>query len=858
MKTKNVTLKIDHFLKIENWKLKKFFTMPKKKKIQLRRCAHCGSVGHNKATCPEIRKQKKHPQRNSGSLSLFVHHVETPLPESPHVINLKPAKGDVWEKVEPAAPKETGELFFSYHKNNPDETQEAPALPPANPPKTNFKIETLREKKSSNDKSRRIKISNRHLAKINLKIYKPEKKKLWINSKIRNWALPSIELPSIDLPVGKTVLAAIFALAILILPKAAFGYYQSLSTTKNLVVENSTAGFLSLQESSVALRSADLDQAAAANANAVSKFNEALSILRTEHTFLQNIASVIPVVRGEVLGREKILLAGQQIAIGNSYLLSALKDVQINASTTLTSRLDTLFSALDYANPNYSQAVANLEEVEPAVLPPEYQARFKDFLTLFEKLTHDFKTISSLKGDIQYIFGGKGERHYLLVFQNPAELRPTGGFMGTFAVLDVKDGAIAKLEIPPGGTYDLQGQLPDYSIPPLPLTLSNNRWEFQDANWYPDFPASAQKILWFYRQARNREMDGVIAINSTVLERILGILGPVSDESRNLTLSSDDALATIQQIVEEGPEKKINKPKQVIADLAPQILARMQGSGQNMLLPLLQNFSEALEQKEIQAYFTDPDAQSAVKALGWSGAIASANSSTDYLFVVNTNIQGQKSDAEIKQTISHEADVDKDGNIIDTVVVTREHNGVAGEKFYGQTNIDYLRIYAPEGSTLISAEGFSWPDEKNFRAPDSWALPDNDLRLRETEVGTDPSSGTSISNQFGKTAFGNWVVTEPGQTSLVKLTYRLPFKISTVESGSIWDKTTSSELAKYSLLVQKQSGITSFFEHQVIFPDLNTPIWGGGEGYLLAKNGGRTTLPLTEDKIFSILVKQPK
>jgi hypothetical protein len=434
--------------------------------------------------------------------------------------------------------------------------------------------------------------------------------------------------------------------------------------------------------------------------------------------------------------------------------------------------------------------------------------------------------------------------------------------MGSFALLDIKDGEIVKIDIPAGGTYDLQGQLSEYLVPPAPLLLSNKRWEFQDANWFPDFPASAKKILWFYRHSRNLTADGVIAINASVLNRLLSIIGPIAEQNRNIVIDKENALVTIQNIVEYGPEKKANKPKQILSDLAPVFINNFKKMKAGEVLPMLANLQEALQQKEIQSYFTDTKTENTIKEFGWGGEILNTNPDQDYLFVVNTNIQGQKSDARIKQTVSHQAMVQSDGTIVDSVVISREHTGNIEEKMYGQTNIDYLRIYVPAGSELVRASGFIWPDEQSFKAPESWYEKDIMLNELEKEVGIDSKSGTRITSEFGKTAFANWIITEPGQTTQVQFIYKLPFKAWEQPKGpslNNWAKIFQSEnpSSKYQLVVQKQSGIASNFNSQIIYPEGWSPIWQNGDGVTLATNGAAVnSAELNNDKIWSLIMRK--
>jgi hypothetical protein len=513
---------------------------------------------------------------------------------------------------------------------------------------------------------------------------------------------------------------------------------------------------------------------------------------------------------------------------------------------------------------HYQEARRSLDKVSPSDLPLQYQKSFGEFKTIFTAATHDFEQIANLGNTLQDLFGGRGLRRYLLVFQNPAEMRATGGFIGSFAEIDIKDGHITKFVVPPGGSYDVQGQLRTFIEPPTPLLMANKRWEFQDANWFPDFPASAEKLLWFYRHSDRGSVDGIIAINASVLERLLSIIGPITDSKRGITLDETNALLTLQGIVEEGSEKKDHKPKQVLSDFSHIFLDYFSSLSPKDLLPMLVNLKEALDEKEVQVYLADEDHQRSIAGFGWSGAILPTTPEQDYLMVVNSNILGEKSDARIKQTVHHQVVVDEHGEITDTVTISREHTGTPGEKFYGKPNIDYVRVYVPKGSTLLEAKGFSWPDEKNFRAPDVWTKPDESLSSLEKTVGIDEKTGTHITEEFGKYAFGNWIVTEPGKISQVQLIYRLPFTItnltketntnSSIVSTVLGPQTTVST---YQLIAQKQSGTHSGFESVVIFPLSWTPVWKDGDGMEIAKNGATIrTADLEKDTVWSLAMKK--
>jgi hypothetical protein len=799
------------------------------KKIHLRRCALCQKVGHNKSTCPEAVAQINTNKTASQPLKFFVHHVNYNNHQSPHLVNLKEHKKSLYEDVQSVGPKKTTEFYFDH--NEPVKPIPKITAPSFNPKQKNttpkFTPPSLRSKISK------------------------------LKENIRSGATKITQSVAPKHLVGVTAMI----LFILFVPTRARTYYFNLKSTADKIADNSTAGFSALHDSTSALMSGNLEGAQQSLTGALQNFDQAVTVLNSEHQILQKIVSAVPIVNGEMQSRQRLITAGQEISLGNTYLLKGLSEIRTNSST-ITKNLALLGEHLRFSLPHYQSALVDLNKVDSDVLPFEYQSTFKEFRILFNAYVGDLEKIAKLNSAVQEIFGGQGLRRYLLVFQNPDELRPTGGFMGSFALLDIKDGEVVKIDIPGGGTYDLQGQLSEYVIPPTPLLLSNKRWEFQDANWFPDFPASAQKILWFYRHSRNLTADGVISINASVLSRLLSIIGPVAEENRDVILDKETALTTIQNIVEYGPEKKANKPKQILSDLAPLFINNFKKMKAGEVLPMLANLQEALQQKEIQSYFTDTKTEDTIKEFGWGGEILNTNPDQDYLFIVNTNIQGQKSDARIKQTISHQAVVQPDGTILDSVVISREHTGQSEEKLYGQTNIDYLRIYVPAGSELVRASGFIWPAEQSFKAPESWYEKDSTLSNLEKDVSIDDKSGTRITSEFGKTAFANWIITEPGQTTQVQFIYKLPFKA--------WEEPKDSSLnnlakifqsedpsSKYQLIVQKQSGINSGFDSQVIYPEGWTPIWQNGSGLTLAANGAAINpAELNNDKIWSLVMKK--
>jgi len=418
-------------------------------------------------------------------------------------------------------------------------------------------------------------------------------------------------------------------------------------------------------------------------------------------------------------------------------------------------------------------------------------------------------------------------RRWLLVFQNNTEMRPTGGFMGSYAVVDIKQGKIKKLEVPGGGFYDLKGSLAVMVDAPYPFHVFSPIWQPWNANWFPDWPASAEKIMWFYDKSGGPSVDGVISFTPDVLTNLLKLTGPIVMPEYGVTVDSDNFTRTAQIEVEFNYDKEENKPKKFIGDLLPKVIEKtMVLAGENKMRAWEQIFT-SLEQEAILVYLKKADHQEVIDKLGWAGRMKQYDG--DFLSVVHTNIAGGKTDKVITNKIEHQAEILSDGQIVDTVVLVKEHKGAPDDVFEGQTNIDYVRFYVPQGSQLLSAVGFDdLPAGRQFLTATSGVEADLDLARWEKNIHFDQETGVRIVEEFGKTSFGNWLVVAPGQTKKITLKYLLPWRLTAQKSGeaaggddNIWtllkkyfkkqeavDNTAKGDFI-YGLFVQKQAGSAS-------------------------------------------------
>ncbi len=537
-----------------------------------------------------------------------------------------------------------------------------------------------------------------------------------------------------------------------------------------------------------------------------------------------------------------LLSAGQGIArVGHDLGIAAEQLRQPNADPAWAQNFSAVVAelrdSLAFAIPQVAAAQTRLASADVATLPADTAPAIAAVRTMLPEVESSLRSLQSVADAVHTVLGYGQWQRYLLVFQNPNELRATGGFLGSFALMDVADGAITRLEGPGGGPYDLEGSSLVRVMSPVPLRMLRGEWQFWDANWWPDFPTSARKLAWFYERSRGPSVDGVIAITAPFLERVLAVTGPVPMPAYGVTVTAENFILEAQRQVELLYDRTLNRPKQFIADLASVLIPRLTQAGAAQQSALLASLVDGLAAREIQLYSAHAPVQALISQLGASGELK-ATGGDDFLSVIVSNIGGGKTDGVISQRLALTAEIAPDGSVMDTLRLTRAHHGAPGEAFSGVTNNSYLRFYVPAGSQLVSAEGFGLPEWASFGPVEPDLGNDETLSAVEGVHTTDANSGVESWAELGKTVFAHWQVLKPGEERTVVLRYRLPARID-INAG-VW-----------RLYVQKQAGRRAdAVEAEVLIP----PAWQVRERFPVAAGGTPTSFlaALETDAFFGL------
>ncbi len=620
-------------------------------------------------------------------------------------------------------------------------------------------------------------------------------------------AMTVLEVPQFSMT---RALVGFVALAFVVtLPANAVSLYRSVTVQESIATAAGTAAVGDLAD---AANAGSILSSANALKKASTRFREADAMLSDTNGLALGLASVLP---QRYRSARALLEVGDKASEAARLLALGLNKVFTNPSRRLDERLDALGAYSRTALVLLSDASKAAATINPSMIPIGKRSMVTKLLSELNQSTIAVREFSSLSNLLAIMVGKNYQRDYLVIFQNNTELRPTGGFMGSFAEVRMDKGAVTSVHIPSGGTYALKGQLTVRVAAPEPLRLINPLWQFQDANWSPDFPTAAKRIQWFWSKAGQPTIDGVITVNATFAEKILALTGPINMPKYGKIITADNFLFETQKAVELNYDTQANTPKKFIGDLAAKLISRLKSMPRSDWMHIAALVSQSLESKDVQIYLTNPSEEKIVERYGWNSRLKS--SAGDELTIIEANIAGKKTDGKIQEQVDQNVTIHNDGSIQTALTMTRTHTGIKGELFSGARNVSYVRFYVPKGSTLVSASGFQAPDPSLFKPEDPFAVKDSVLAASASSSVAGPD-GMTVSVEGDRTVFGGWLQLDPGKTQTIILHYKLPFTTSDIlaHAEAAPDRAARTSGGAYLLLLTSQSGKSDRILHTTV------------------------------------------
>jgi hypothetical protein len=398
----------------------------------------------------------------------------------------------------------------------------------------------------------------------------------------------------------------------------------------------------------------------------------------------------------------------------NSYFLSEsiLKNKEIDQQTAINDLIQ-YHNNLDF---QLKELQALLESSWPKI-PGRWQNTPQK---LASKIDASRKSLIKTRRVLPYlpwIIGLDNQRKtFLVLLQNNMELRPTGGFIGSFALLSFENGQLLDFQVQ--DVYSADGQLKGHVEPPTQIKeiLGEAKWYLRDSNWNPDFPKTAENTEWFLEKSLNRKVDGVIAFNLEAAKKIISAFGEIYLSDFNEKVSADNIFERAEFWSENESFPGSNQKSAFLGVMGQQIFENIKASRPEEYSKLGQSFLEALEEKEIFINTHNDQLNRALQELNWDGSIRNPQCSlencfTDYLHLNEANLGVNKANYFLRRSIEKKITLNKER--IDHQLKINYENTADSKNWPGGDYTAWLRVYLPVGTQIDNIYYYNKENSQN-------------------------------------------------------------------------------------------------------------------------------------------------
>ncbi len=481
-----------------------------------------------------------------------------------------------------------------------------------------------------------------------------------------------------------------------------------------------------------------------------------LTLDSTQNTILgiQALHFSLKAVTGESTDSPKSYFESAQI-----YLSKAMEDLSV---------AEALVNSQDF-----SQSI-------PGVLKSNVDSLSKK-LTGYSDLVKKGRAIVSILPQVVALDSAKS---YLILLQNNMELRPTGGFIGSFAKVSFEGGKLKDLKV--NDIYAIDGQLKIHVEPPpeIKVDLGQNDWYLRDSNWESDFPTAARQAEWFYNKEVGERVEGTFALDISAMEDLLSVLGPLNLSDYNEQITADNLFEKAVSHAEMSFFPGSQAKRSFLTSLSNEVFSKLFFVPSQNWPGIVSSLGKSLEQKHLSIYLDDPQLFSYVHTQNWAGemprqALSVPGILQDFLAPVEANLGANKANFYLDRKYSLETVLSKDGDVSQRLRIVYT-NRSPSETFPAGKYKDRFRVYLPFGAKLTRV---------------LWA---------EADITKNVTSFVD----YGRTGYSVLLELVPKEQKTLVLDYQLPERLE-FKNG----------VAKYRLDVLKQAGtLKDPFSWKISYP----------------------------------------
>lgn len=353
-----------------------------------------------------------------------------------------------------------------------------------------------------------------------------------------------------------------------------------------------------------------------------------------------------------------------------------------------------------------------LESIDSTAFPEfmqSYVTEIKSYGREVEKLVDPAQKFVIFLPDM---LGLNERKTYLIVLQNPSELRSTGGWISSYALLGLEGGQVRQLAV--DDVYNLDGDmLTAGKIEPAPKSMQDSLgikyWNFSLSNWNPNFEQTQVDMENFLLlSGKAADIDGIITLDVTLIQKLLKAWDGLEVAGEVEKVTADNMYDKIFQMHTDFIPGQSQK-SDFLKNLANAVINKIISSEYDDFLTVANVILDSLDSKNIIVYLDNQNANKYFSNKGWSGIIDDRYSSAPV--AVDWNWGANKSNLYLKRNVDLFAEIVSDKEIRYTYNLTVQNN--SENSSYPQGDYKNLfRLYLPDNAQITSVKGFL---DENYR-----------------------------------------------------------------------------------------------------------------------------------------------
>lgn len=273
-----------------------------------------------------------------------------------------------------------------------------------------------------------------------------------------------------------------------------------------------------------------------------------------------------------------------------------------------------------------------------------------------------------VKPALKLMLGQEGRVVVAVVLQNSAELRPGGGYVEGVVLLVFDHGSLIDYQVYSTSYLDQQttGEVAGWEE--VQKYLGGAGLSMGDMTWQPDFPTNAELLAQTIERSTGYHVDVVMGSTTQFIADLLEVVGPVEMAQYNEVVSAKNIWEKTVFHSELPSANSLGKETYYV-NLVREVMTRLLVLNPDQINQMMTVVARQLKQKQLVVSSPDPNIQSSLLSLGWSGGVAQpvcplqfseVPCDVDYFMAVETNVGANRANFSVAQQTDRHIELSED------------------------------------------------------------------------------------------------------------------------------------------------------------------------------------------------------